>query len=89
MIRYFYRCGGHAQYTVIQYDGSANQPQLGAATMLSHQIPIAEDAPPIAVSDDECVQRLAMLIEHRDNKNLDEIVALIARLTVPLEATAF
>ena len=57
--------------------------------MLSHQIPIAEDAPPIAVSDDECVQRLAMLIEHRDNKNLDEIVALIARLTVPLEATAF
>jgi hypothetical protein len=36
-------------------------------------------------SDDECVQRLALLIEHRDNQNLDEIVALIARLAVPIE----
>ena len=49
--------------------------------------PLLKDAPSIAFafSDDECVQRLALLIEHRDNKNLDEIVALIARLAVPIE----
>ena len=60
---------------------------LGAATMLRHRTPVLNDTPPIAfsLSDDECVQRLALLIEHRDNKNLDEIVALIARLAVPIE----
>ena len=46
-------------------------------------------APPIVptrnFSDDECIQKLALLIEHRDNKNLNEIVALIARLAVPIE----
>lgn len=46
-------------------------------------------APPIVptrnFSEDECIQKLALLIEHRDNKNLDEIVALIARLAVPIE----
>jgi hypothetical protein len=39
----------------------------------------------LRLSDDECVQRLALLIEHRDNKNFTEIVALIARLAVPIE----
>jgi hypothetical protein len=41
--------------------------------------------PVITFSDEECIQKLALLIEHRDNKNLDEIVALIARLAVPIE----
>ena len=36
-------------------------------------------------SDDECVQKLAMLMEHRDSKNLGEIAALISRLAVPIE----
>ena len=36
-------------------------------------------------SDDECVRRLALLIEDADNKNLDEIITLIARLAVPIE----
>jgi hypothetical protein len=55
--------------------------------MLSRRVPVLNDAPSIAsrFSDDECVQRLAQLIEHRDNKNLDEIVALIARLAIPIE----
>ena len=54
--------------------------------MLRHRTPV-NDAPSIAfsLSDDECVQKLALLIEHRDNKNLDEIVALIARLAIPIE----
>jgi hypothetical protein len=52
---------------------------LRAATMLNRRTPLQRDAPPIAssFSDDECVQKLALLIEHRDNKNLDQIVALI------------
>jgi hypothetical protein len=36
-------------------------------------------------SDDECVQKLAALIEHRDTTDLSEIVALIARLAATIE----
>lgn len=35
--------------------------------------------------DDECVRRLAALIEPRDNRNLSEISRLIGRLAVPIE----
>lgn len=60
---------------------------LGAADMLGQEIPVPDHAPPDAfgLSDDECVQRLAQLIKHRDSKTLDEIVGLIARLAVPIE----
>ena len=55
--------------------------------MLRQRIPVLDDVPSIALklSDDECVQRLALLIEHQDSKDLDEIVALIARLAIPIE----
>jgi hypothetical protein len=55
--------------------------------MLGHRNPVMDGAPSIAfgLSDDECVQRLALLIEQRDNKDLDEIVVLIARLAVAIE----
>jgi hypothetical protein len=36
-------------------------------------------------SDDECVQKLATLTEHRDSRNLGEIARLIGRLAVPVE----
>ena len=36
-------------------------------------------------SYDECVQKLAALIEHKDNRNLAEIARLISRLAVPIE----
>jgi hypothetical protein len=36
-------------------------------------------------SDDECVRRLAALIELRDNRNLGEIARLIGRLAVAIE----
>jgi hypothetical protein len=39
-------------------------------------------------SDDECIQKLATLIEHKDSRKLHEIVALIARLTVPIPFAA-
>jgi hypothetical protein len=35
-------------------------------------------------SDDECVQKLAALIEHKNNRNLSEIARLIGRLAVPI-----
>ena len=36
-------------------------------------------------SDDECVQRLAALLEHEDSSTLNEIARLIGRLAVPIE----
>jgi hypothetical protein len=36
-------------------------------------------------SDDECVQKLAALIELRDSRALGEIARLISRLAVPVE----
>jgi hypothetical protein len=48
---------------------------------------LVSDAPTLAMSDDDCVRKLAMLIEHRDDTKLDEIVALISRLAIPVEIT--
>jgi hypothetical protein len=39
---------------------------------------------PILWSDDECVQRLAALLEMRDSRDLSKIVSLIGRLAVPV-----
>ena len=39
----------------------------------------------LAASDDECVRRLAVLIENKDVETLDEVARLIERLMVPLE----
>jgi hypothetical protein len=36
-------------------------------------------------SDDECVQKLAALLEHKDTRNLKAIARLIGRLAVPIE----
>jgi hypothetical protein len=36
-------------------------------------------------SDNDCVQKLAILIERRDSKDLGEIARLIGRLAIPLE----
>jgi hypothetical protein len=36
-------------------------------------------------SDDECVQRLAALLEQKDSRTLKEIARLISRLAVPIE----
>jgi hypothetical protein len=55
--------------------------------MINRRTTIAKSAQPIvsSFSDDECFQKLALLIEHRHNKNLDQVVALIARLSVTIE----
>ena len=57
---------------------------------MSHQA-IQSNAEPqgtierVLLSDDECVQKLAALIEHRDSKRIGEIAMLIGRLAVPVE----
>jgi hypothetical protein len=39
---------------------------------------------PTLRSDDECVQRLAALLEVRDSRDLSKIASLIGRLAVPV-----
>jgi hypothetical protein len=43
------------------------------------------DGEALLSSDDECVQKLAALLEHKDSKNLKAIARLIGRLAVPIE----
>jgi hypothetical protein len=65
----------------------ARMPRRQSSTTTASSEPFVADAPALALSDDECVRKLAMLIEHRDSTKLDEIVALIGRLAVPIELT--
>ena len=39
----------------------------------------------VLYSDDECVQRLAALLEHKDTTALNEVARLINRLAVAIE----
>jgi hypothetical protein len=38
-----------------------------------------------AMSDDECLLRLAQAVEHHDSNELDEVARLIGRLAVTIE----
>jgi hypothetical protein len=44
---------------------------------------VPDDIP--AMSDDECLLRLAKAVEALDAKHLDEVARWIARLAVPIE----
>jgi hypothetical protein len=44
---------------------------------------VPSDVP--AMSDDECLARLARAVEEHDAGQLDEVARLIARLVVPIE----
>jgi hypothetical protein len=52
---------------------------------LSRPMPsiVPSDIP--AMSDDECLMRLAKAIEEHDSEDLDEVARLIARLAVTIE----
>jgi hypothetical protein len=54
-----------------------------APSIAPSDIPTASDIP--AMSDDECLQRLAQAIEANDTEHLDEVARLIARLAVTIE----
>jgi hypothetical protein len=43
----------------------------------------ASDVP--ALSDDECLVRLAQAVEEQDSEHLDEVARLIGRLAVTIE----
>lgn len=55
------------------------------ATDLIRTVPsiIPSDVP--ALSDDECLLRLARAVEDRDSEDLDEVARLIGRLIVTIE----
>jgi hypothetical protein len=44
---------------------------------------VPSDVP--AMSDDECLARLARAVNEHDAERLDEVAQLIARLAVPIE----
>ena len=50
-----------------------------------HPVPPAIAADISALSDDECLARLARVIEHHDSAQLGEVAQLIGRLAVPIE----
>jgi hypothetical protein len=54
-------------------------------TVLVRPMPsiVPSDIP--ALSDDECLMRLAREVEARDSEHLDEVARLIARLAVTIE----
>ena len=56
-----------------------------AQTDLIQAVPsiVPSDIP--ALSDDECLLRLAQAIEDHDSEHLDELARLIARLAVTIE----
>lgn len=55
------------------------------ATVVPRGVPsiVPGDIP--ALSDDECLLRLAQAIEDRDTEHLDEVARLIGRLAVAIE----
>ncbi|MDI1265458.1 MAG: hypothetical protein PS018_19600 [bacterium] len=55
------------------------------ATVMPRAMPsiVPGDIP--ALSDDECLLRLAQAIEDHDTEHLDEVARLIARLAVTIE----
>ena len=54
-------------------------------TVLIRPVPsiVPSDAP--ALSDDECLVRLAKALEQQDSGHLDEVARLIGRLAVTIE----
>lgn len=54
-----------------------SDPVKPPASMISSEIP--------ALSDDECLRRLARAVAEHDSEHLDEVAGLIGRLAVTIE----
>jgi hypothetical protein len=54
-------------------------------SIIPHDIAAAGRSGMVALSDDECLARLAQAIEGHDDDRLDEVARLIARLAVTIE----
>ena len=55
------------------------------ATDLIRVVPSIVPSGVSAMSDDECLRRLAQAVEAHDTEHLDEVALLIARLAVAIE----
>jgi hypothetical protein len=73
----------HSPITLAPTDslGSDAMPETHLMQVAPSIIP--SDIP--ALSDDECLDRLARAIDHHDSAHLDELARLIARLAVTIE----
>jgi hypothetical protein len=56
-----------------------------AETVLIKPLPSIEPSDVPALSDDECLVRLARAVEEQDSEHLDEVARLIGRLAVTIE----
>ena len=56
-----------------------------AQTVLIRPIRSIEPSDVPALSDDECLVRLARAVEEQDSEHLDEVARLIGRLAVTIE----
>jgi hypothetical protein len=56
-----------------------------AQTVLIRPIPSIKPSDVPALSDDECLVRLAQAVEEQDSEHLDEVARLIGRLAVTIE----
>ena len=74
---------GRETSTVPGFMGADSMPAI--ATDLISAVPsiVPSDIP--AMSDDECLVRLARAIEEHDSEHLDEVARLIGRLAVTIE----
>ncbi|MBR0753743.1 hypothetical protein JQ604_16260 [Bradyrhizobium jicamae] len=63
--------------SALQTDLFLREPTLAPRTVFCPDVP--------AMSDDECLQRLAKAVEEHDSEHLDEVARLIGRLAVTIE----
>ena len=57
-------------------------PRIGPVASI---VPNAISAEILAMSDDECLARLAQALADQDTEHLNEVALLIGRLAVPIE----
>ena len=58
---------------------------FGSYEAPTNVIPLVDSASLQALTDDECVKRLAVAIDGHDEARLEELAVLISRLAVPIE----
>lgn len=58
---------------------------FGSYETASNVVPLVNVLSLQAMTDDECIARLANAMDGRDEARLEELAALISRLAVPIE----
>jgi hypothetical protein len=68
---------------MLGFTGGDSMPDIQAVLLKRMPSIVPGDMP--AMSDDECLIRLAQVVEEHDSAYLDEVAKLIARLAVAIE----